>query len=344
VWGQSQLTAFEKVMDSFHSFDNVAGFFIGNEILTTPAGSPAAPYAKAAAHDLKSYRNSKGYRNIPVGYSAADIASLRPMLQNYLACGSDTESTIDFFSLNAYEWCGHNTYEASGYAALNANASTYNIPIFFSETGCNTIQPRTWEDQAAIFGPEMASYWSGSIAYEWIEEANNYGLVTYGPKVDPASPNAPPDGFPRTGTPQPIQPDFNNLKGQWAAASPSTIALAAYNPTNSAPACPASTPGAWEVDPAAPLPTLLGTTKSTTGGTGGTSGGSSSTGGNSTTTAAKSSATSSKTVTATVAAISSAVSTSVAAATSIAFGNRSVAPIVLISVVCWFTVGSVMLV
>jgi len=32
--------------------------------------SIAAPYVKAAARDMKAYRNSKGYRNIPVGYSA----------------------------------------------------------------------------------------------------------------------------------------------------------------------------------------------------------------------------------------------------------------------------------
>jgi hypothetical protein len=41
--------------------------------------------------------------------------------------------------------------------------------------------------------------WSGSIIYEWIEEQNDYGLISYGSKVDPASPSAPPDGFPRSG-------------------------------------------------------------------------------------------------------------------------------------------------
>lgn len=45
----------------------------------------------------------------------------------------------------------------------------------------------------------MADVWSGSIIYEWIEEANNYGLVKYGDKVDPASPGAPADGYPRSG-------------------------------------------------------------------------------------------------------------------------------------------------
>jgi hypothetical protein len=101
-WNQSQFDAFAKVMDEFQQFDNTAGFFVGNEVLTTGDGSIAAPYVKAAARDMKAYRNSKNYRNIPVGYSAADISSLRPNLQNYLACGTNSSDALDFFSLNAY--------------------------------------------------------------------------------------------------------------------------------------------------------------------------------------------------------------------------------------------------
>ena len=99
---------------------------------------------KAAARDMKAYRDSKGYRKIPIGYSAADIADLRPNLQNYLACGGNSSETLDFFSLNAYEWCGDSSYTESGYSALQKNASDYPIPIFFSETGCNTVKPRTF--------------------------------------------------------------------------------------------------------------------------------------------------------------------------------------------------------
>lgn len=41
-----------------------------------------------------------------MGYSSADVAFLRPNLQNYLACGQETDR-IDFFSLNSYLWVGH---------------------------------------------------------------------------------------------------------------------------------------------------------------------------------------------------------------------------------------------
>jgi hypothetical protein len=185
-------------MDEFHQYDNVAGFFIGNEAITTANGSVTSPYIKAAARDMKAYRDEKGYRTIPIGYSAADIASLRPMLQNYLACGSDATERLDFFSLNAYSWCGDSSYQQSGYDQLEKNSENLHIPIFMSETGCNTARPRDFKDQEALFG-DMSDVWSGSIVYEWIEEMNDYGLISYGPHVDPASPSAPPDGFPRSG-------------------------------------------------------------------------------------------------------------------------------------------------
>ena len=33
-WNQSQVDAFAGVMDAFHSYDNIAGFFVGNEVVT----------------------------------------------------------------------------------------------------------------------------------------------------------------------------------------------------------------------------------------------------------------------------------------------------------------------
>ncbi|KAJ9293021.1 CAZyme family GH72 [Paecilomyces variotii] len=259
-WNDQQFEAFKKVLDEFQQYDNTAGVFVGNEVLTTDAGSPAAPYVLAAARDIKAYRDSKGYRKIPVGYSAADIAQLRPMLQNYMACSTNASERLDFFSLNAYEWCGDSSYTTSGYSELEKNATGYPIPIFFSETGCNTPAPRTFQDQAAIFGPEMSGTWSGAIIYEWIEEANNYGLVNYGPYNPNAGTNSiVQDGYTRQGTPTPISPDFTNLKSQWATLSPTGVALSEYSASANKvtfPPCPASTSGGWQVNPSSPLPTL----------------------------------------------------------------------------------------
>lgn len=138
---------------------------------------------------------------------------------------------------------------------LQKNATAYNIPIFFSETGCQVVKPRTFDDQAAIFGSDMSGTWSGAIIYEWIQETNDYGLISYGSPTAP-DPTAAPDGFIRSGTPLPISPDFDNLSSQWAKVTPVSISADAYSPSNSPPVCPPRTSGMWDVEAAAPLPTL----------------------------------------------------------------------------------------
>lgn len=114
----------------------------------------------------------------------ADIPELRPVLQNYLACGDKDAERADFFSLNVYEWCGESSYEVSGYSMLQQNASDYNLPLFVSETGCRIPKPRRFDDQAAILGRNMSDTWSGTIVYEWISEENDYGLISYGIIID----------------------------------------------------------------------------------------------------------------------------------------------------------------
>lgn len=298
-WNETQYSAFSKVMDSFASYDNTLGFFIGNEVISLANQSLAAPYIKAATRDLKAYRNSKNYRKIPIGYSAADISTLRPMLQDYLACGGNNSETIDFFGLNAYEWCGDSSYSVSGYEDLNTYAQGYNIPIFFSETGCNNPEPRTFQDQTAILGPDMDDTWSGAIIYEWIEETNNYGLISYGPSVAATVvASGVQDGFSRSGTPMPVTPDFANLQSQWATLTPTGVASSAYSPTLTPPACPASTSGGWLVDGDVSLPSL-GQTQQTGSATATASstGTSSATGSAATASATKGSASGSKEIT-----------------------------------------------
>ncbi|KAF5134939.1 Protein EPD1 [Metarhizium anisopliae] len=223
-WNSTQYERYSQVMDAFHSYDNVLGFFVGNENIATKDDSPAAPFLKAAARDMKVYRDNKGYRNIPIGYSAADIVQLRPMLQDYLTCGGNSSEIVDFFALNSYSWCDPSTFEASSYDKLQEYAKNFPVPIFFSETGCNVPGPRKWDDQDAIFAKPMVDDWSGAIIYEWIEEQNHYGLISYGPKGDASQPGENVfDGFTRKGTPTPISPDFDNLKTKWASMQPTGV-------------------------------------------------------------------------------------------------------------------------
>jgi len=285
-WTQNKSDSYRAVMDNFQQYDNTAGFFVGNEVLNTVDDSAAAPFLLSAVVDLKEYRNAKGYRKIPIGYSATDTAVLRPMLQDYVVCRPNQTERLDFYALNSYEWCGNSaTYQTSGYIQLQAAFEDYPVPVFFSEDGCNTVPPRTFDDQAAIFGSEMVGTWSGAIIYEWIQETNDYGLISYGPQqgADVNEGSSVIQGFTRSGTPTPVQPDFGNLQGQWATITPTGVASSAYAATftTSAPPCPPYTAGGWTIDPSAPLPTLgaAGVTSATgttaanvTSGSGGSSG------------------------------------------------------------------------
>jgi len=262
-WTQNKSDSFRAVMDNFQQYDNTAGFFVGNEVLNVAADSGDAPYVLAAATDLKAYRDAKGYRKIPVGYSATDTAVLRPMLQDYLVCSANSSQRIDFYAINSYEWCGQSSYMESGYDILQQYAANYPVPIFFSEDGCNTVPPRTFADQAAIFGSQMEDTWSGAIIYEWIEETNNYGLVSYGPFAGATviEGTSVLDGYTRQGTPTPVSPDFSNLQAQWATLSPSGVQSSAYAASAgsiTAPACPTATNSAsgWTLNPSQALPTI----------------------------------------------------------------------------------------
>lgn len=104
----------------------------------------------------------------------------------------------------------------------------------------------------------MVDTWSGAIIYEWIQETNDYGLVSYDLSDNTATATmAPGDAaFGRSGTPKPISPDFDNLSKHWATLSPSGVRADDYKPSLSAPQCPDFTQDAWAVSPDAQLPTI----------------------------------------------------------------------------------------
>jgi len=107
--------------------------------------------------------------------------------------------------------------------------------------------------------------------YEWIEEANNYGLISYGSPVSATVVASDIEGgFSRRGTPTPVAPDFTNLQNAWATLHPTGVASSAYTPSITPPACPSSTAGGWLVNGNVALPSIgqvleTATTASTTG-------------------------------------------------------------------------------
>ncbi|KUI62096.1 1,3-beta-glucanosyltransferase gel2 [Cytospora mali] len=168
------------VVEAFKNYPNTAAFFAGNEVIYTEQnGATVPPYMRAVTRDLKNYIAKHSDREIPVGYSAADVRSILFDSWNYLQCdnGEDDNSAVDLFALNSYSWCGKSTFQESGYDQLVAGFTGSSVPIFFSEFGCNTPAPRVFTEVPEIYSDEMQNVFSGGIVYEYAQEANNYGLV-----------------------------------------------------------------------------------------------------------------------------------------------------------------------
>lgn len=175
-WSIDVFDRYKEVVDSMHKYPNVLGFIAGNEVTNTVSNVDASPFVKASIRDTKRYLKAMNYRKIPVGYTGNDDARIRKNIADYFACG-DEDSTADFLGINMYEWCGYSSYSTSGYRDRTLEFSEYPKPIFFSEFGCNTMNPRPFTEVEALFGLTMSKVWSGGIAYEYFQHDNNYGVV-----------------------------------------------------------------------------------------------------------------------------------------------------------------------
>lgn len=233
-WSVQLQARYQSVVDVMHNYDNVLGFFAGNEVTNNDTNTDASPFVKAAIRDTKAYIKQKNYRTIPVGYSTNDDADTRLPMAQYFCCGSDDDGRADFYGINMYEWCGDATFQSSGYAARTKEFAGLNVPLFFSEYGCNAVQPRKFTEVAALYSDEMTDVWSGGIVYMYFEEANNYGLVSIvNDKVSTLA-------------------DFNYLASELASISPSIANTKDLTVNTAATACPASTGSYWKANTALP--------------------------------------------------------------------------------------------
>ncbi|KAL9055370.1 MAG: hypothetical protein Q9162_003567 [Coniocarpon cinnabarinum] len=243
-WNVLLYQRYTSVIDSLSKYNNVLGFFAGNEVSNSPNTTAASAFVKAAVRDSKTYIRSQNYHPMGVGYATYD-GPIRDQLAEYFNCGDPAEA-IDFWGYNVYSWCGDSTFEESGYQERTRFFQDYSVPIFFAEYGCNQVEPRDFGDVPVLFGPRMEEIWSGGIVYEYFQEANEFGLVSVdGNNVSPLA-------------------DFTHLSSRMASVSPSSTNSDSYNPTFSPTNCPSvvtsaapSTADASEqqwLAPATPLP------------------------------------------------------------------------------------------
>ncbi|KAK4633409.1 1,3-beta-glucanosyltransferase gel1 [Fulvia fulva] len=175
-YNPTYLQSIFATVDAFAGYTNTLLFFSGNEVINDSNSTSAAPYVKAVTRDMKQNISERGYRSIPVGYSAADVSQNQYLMAQYMDCG-DTPSIFDFYAINNYEWCDPSSYTTSGWSALVEQYSNYSLPLFISEYGCIT-NTRTFAETAELYKSEMTKVFSGGLVYEYSAEGNGYGIVT----------------------------------------------------------------------------------------------------------------------------------------------------------------------
>lgn len=177
-YNEPYLQSLFATVDEFQKYSNTLLFFSGNEVINNIQTSAAAPYVKAVTRDIKQYIGNRKYRQIPVGYSAADIDDNRIEAAQYFNCGTDDERS-DFFAFNDYSWCNPSSYKTSTWEQKVKDFSNYSIPIFLSEYGC-VKKDRTWQEVGTLYGTQMTPVYSGGLVYEYTKEGSAEPQIKYG--------------------------------------------------------------------------------------------------------------------------------------------------------------------
>ncbi|RDW74417.1 1,3-beta-glucanosyltransferase gel1 [Aspergillus mulundensis] len=222
-------------VDKFATYKNTLAFFSGNEVINDGPSSITAPYVKAVTRDLRNYLSARNYRQVPVGYSAADVDTNRREMAEYMNCGTDEERS-DFFAFNDYSWCSPSSFQKSGWDQKVKNFTGYGLPLFLSEYGCNT-NTRDFGEVEALYSTKMTGVYSGGLVYEYSQEPSDYGLVEI-----------------KNGKVTELD-DFDTLKNAFSKTS-NPEGDGGYNKTGGSNPCPAKNAPNWDVDSEDTLPAM----------------------------------------------------------------------------------------
>ncbi|KAJ9638980.1 1,3-beta-glucanosyltransferase [Coniosporium apollinis] len=215
-------------VDAFANYENLLLLYSANEVINDEKTPVCAPYVKAVTRDIRQYIRNRGYRSIPVGYSAADVDANRYEMATYMNCGTDDERS-DFFAFNDYSWCNPSSYTTSGWNKKVEQYSNYSIPLFLSEYGCIKTD-RTWDEVNALYSDDMTPVYSGGLVYEYTEEEAGYGIVQVN----------------SDGTVEELD-DYQPLKEKFAEV-PIPSGDGGYKPNGGASECPAASAN-WDISP-----------------------------------------------------------------------------------------------
>lgn len=199
VWNDVLYDYYTSVIDAMHSYSNMLGFVIGDDVVTDISTNASGPYLKAAVRDMKAYIRQKNYRPIPVGYVGSLYQRQRlpemstgSAISSYLNCGNQSD-TIDFLGVNLanYESISDSLLckdIRDKYLCIPAN---YSVPTFIASYGWlsafngsgasdgnSSQRGRPFSNISILFG-EMSSIWSGGLIYQFIGQlgVNGYGKL-----------------------------------------------------------------------------------------------------------------------------------------------------------------------
>ncbi|KAI5919977.1 Glucanosyltransferase-domain-containing protein [Camillea tinctor] len=237
AWNIKLFDRYKGVIDNLAKYDNVIGFFSGNEVTNNNTNTDASAFVKAATRDTKKYiadKQANGGRWMGVGYAANDDSEIRANMAHYFNCGNQDEA-IDFWGYNIYSWCGDSSFTKSGYDVQVDFFSNYSVPVFFAEYGCNSdgADGRKWDDTTALYSDQMTGVFSGGIVYMYFQEANDYGLVELNNGKATEMDN------------------FKVLATKLNKVDPTTVDMSSYTPSNSPASCPPIS-DSWKVTGALP--------------------------------------------------------------------------------------------
>ena len=128
-----------------------------------------APYVKAVVSDIKKYQRAQGLRPVPVGYDRIVVDDDRIMVnesrplyfRDYLECGNDTASNVDFLNYSFDGECFEDVNSLAPYSALWNTPEVLQIPqVYYSSCGDAN---RTFNNQDFYLGPNVYNEWSGSF-------------------------------------------------------------------------------------------------------------------------------------------------------------------------------------
>jgi hypothetical protein len=238
---------------------------VANLLTQSEGNSTLATYLKAAIHDTKAYRDAKGYRKIPIGYSDKYQKEAPFLVRDYLTCGKKASDSADFWAISLNDWpseCSQSDFDPE---SLINTAALANVPVFVSQLSKSCSSSLFF----ALFGTMADNAWSGAVYNGWLLGAHDdEGMVNYGSTMKHtleigvySTPPLEPKTSINIGKPTPVSDAWSIISQKWSRAAHYTgVKAKEFEPRATTPPCPTSS-APWNIAGDVKLPTLIEDTK-----------------------------------------------------------------------------------